>query len=141
MKYKNKMNLQPENFSASKTFQVPDTISSKASEDNKRWKKMNESPPRQTPSPSVPQKDHDKENSVPKSRSNSYVGNKKPPKPKVSSFNPRYLQATESSSRYVHQNREHLFKNKKQIYKMDNALPNYFLKHTYNYRHLISRTK
>ena len=105
MKYKTKINAETENIFNKNIFSQPqpdktDKLSCRTNEDNKKTsKKPAEIPRKKTTPPSVFQKDNDKENSLP--RSNSYVGSKKPPKPKpVPSLSPRYLQATESSSRY-----------------------------------------
>ena len=103
MKYKTKISAESENIFNKNNFSQPDKSdkpSCKDNEDNKKTiKKPVEVPRKKTTPPPVFQKNNDKENSVP--RSNSYVGSKKPPKPKSrSSLSPRYLQATESSSRF-----------------------------------------
>ena len=103
MKYKTKISAESENIFKQNNFSQPDKSdkpSCKDNEDNKKTiKKPVEVPSKKTTPPPVFQKNNDKENSVP--RSNSYVGSKKPPKPKSgSSLRPRYLQATESSSRF-----------------------------------------
>ena len=105
MKYKTKISAESENISSRNIFSPPgsktDRLSCRTNEDNnkKTIKKPVEIPRKKTTPPSVFPKNNDKENSLP--RSNAYVGSKKPPKPKsVPSLNPRYLQATESSSRF-----------------------------------------
>ena len=102
MKYKNKISAESENIFNKNNFSQPDKPEkpTKANEDNKKTNKTAaEMPRKKTTPPPVFQKNNDKENSVP--RSNSYVGSKKPPKPRTgSSLRPRYLQATESSSRF-----------------------------------------
>ena len=107
MKYKTKISAESERIFNKNNFSQPERtekLSCKTNEDT--IKKTNKKPaadmPRKkTTPPSEFQKNNDKENSVP--RSSSYVGSKKPPKPKfVPGLNPRYLQATESSSRSDH---------------------------------------
>lgn len=103
MKYKTKISAESENIFNKKNFSQPDKsdkLSCKANEDNKKTnKKPAEMPLKKTTPPPVFPRNNDKENSLPKS--SSYVGSKKPPKPKSgSSLSPRYLQATESSSRF-----------------------------------------
>ena len=112
MRYKNRINAEQENSASKTTFPVPEKVLSRASEDNVKTSK-DEIPVRKLSTFSTSSlftRDNDKENSVPQTqtpppsqpRTNSYVGSRKPPKPKVaSSLNPRYLQATESSSRYL----------------------------------------
>ena len=102
MKYKTKINAESENIFKTHFSQPEktDRLSCRTNEDNQKTnKKPAETPRKKTTPPSGFPKNNDKENSLP--RSDSYVGSKKPPKPKsVPSLGPRYLQATESSSRY-----------------------------------------
>ena len=111
MRYKNRINAEQENLASKTTFPVPERVFSRASEDNVKTSKDDEIPVRKHSTfstSSLFNRDNDKENSAPQTqppsqpRTNSYVGSRKPPKPKVASnLNPRYLQATESSSRYL----------------------------------------
>ena len=103
MKYKTKISAESEKIFNKNNFSQPDRtekLSCNTNEDNKKTNKKPaaETPRKKTTPPSVFPRNNDKENSVP--RSSSYVGSKKPPKPKsATGLNPRYLQATESSSR------------------------------------------